>query len=221
MDKRVEIWEQIWRSDDDQYELRLLVCVQYGDGMKYEVINSQRENDVVEVEFDIYADAIEWLTNQHFTLDANAEIGQAKPPRRLTPQEKKRLSYERDHHSMPTGKGASRRNQSELPKLRRRQHRHRLNEYLRRETQGLYKDVSDQTLRGIRPEGKSEYRQSMPLEDAIEEKKRKRVEREEAHKDRPKRPTQTQGRRTPKGGRRGKNTGADLPNWLMNSDEDD
>jgi hypothetical protein len=214
----VEIWEQVWRSDDD--ELRLLVCVQHEDNMKYEVIDPQRDDDEVEMAFELYQDAIEWLTHQSFTLDPSTESRQTKPSRRLTPQEKKRLSYERDHHSMPTGKGASRRNQSEQPKLRRRQHRHRLNEFLRRETQGLYKDVSDQTLRGIRPEGKSEYRRSVPLEDAIEEKKRKRVEREEAHKDRPKRPTQTQERRTSKG-RRGKNAGPDLPRWLMNSDEDD
>lgn len=216
MSKRVEIWEQVWRSDDD--ELRLLVCVQQGDKMSYDVIDPQSDDDPVT--FALYQDAIESLTHHSFILDANAETGQYKPARRLTPQEKKRLSYERDHHSMPTGKGASRRNQSEQPKLRRRQHRHRLNEYLRRETQGLYKDVSDQTLRGIRQEGKSEYRRSVPLEDAIEEKKRKRVEREEAHKDRPKRPTQTQGRQQ-KRGRRGKNNDTNLPRWLMNSDEDD
>ncbi len=216
MSKRVEIWEQVWRSDDD--DLCLLVCVQQGDKMSYEIIDPQSDDDPVT--FALYQDAIESLTHHGFTLDANAETGQYKPARRLTPQEKKRLSYERDHYSMPTGKGASRRNQSEQPKLRRRQHRHRLNEYLRRETQGLYKDVSDQTLRGIRQEGKSEYRRSVPLEDAIEEKKRKRVEREEAHKDRPKRPTQTQGRH-PKGGRRGKHNDANLPRWLMNSDEDD
>lgn len=220
MNKRVEIWEQVWRSDDNEHEVRLLVCVQHEDNMKYEVIDPQRDDDEVEMAFELYQDAIEWLTHQSFTLDANAEIGHHKPVRRLTPQEKKRLSYERDHHSMPTGRGASRRNQSKQPKLRRRQHRHRLNEFLRRETQGLYKDVSDQTLRGIRQEGKSEYRRSVPLEDAIEEKKRRRIEREEAHKDRPKRPTQTQGRRQ-KGGRRGKNAGPDLPRWLMDSDEDD
>lgn len=218
MSRRVEIWEQVWRSDDNEHEVRLMVCVQHEDKMSYEVIDPQSDDDPVT--FALYQDAIVSLTHQSFTLDANAETGHHKPTRRLTPQEKKRLSYERDHHSMPTGRGASRRNQSEQPKLRRRQHRHRLNEYLRRETQGLYKDVSDQSMRGIRQEGKSEYRRSVPLEDAIDEKKRKRVEREEAHKDRPKRPTQTQGRR-PKGGRRGKNNDANLPRWLMNSDEDD
>lgn len=218
MKKRVEIWEQVWRSDDNEHEVRLLVCVQHEDNMKYEVIDPQHDDDTTT--FELYQDAIEWLTHQSFTLDPSAETGRNKPARRLTPQEKKRLSYERDHHSMSTGKGASRRNQSEQPKLRRRQHRHRLNEFLRRETQGLYKDVSDQTLRGIRPEGKSEYRRSVPLEDALEEKKRRRVEREEARKDQPKRPTQTQGRRISKG-RRGKNAGPQLPRWLTNSDEDE
>jgi hypothetical protein len=219
MNKRVEIWEQIWRAEND--ELRLLVCVQHDDNLQYEIIDPQRDDDGVELEFELYLDAIEWLNQQDFRPDIEAEVGQAKPPRRHTPQEKKRLSYERDHHSMPTGRGASRRNQSELPKLRRRQHRHRLNDYLRRETQGLYKDVNDQTLRGIRSESKPEYRRSVRLEDAIQEKKRKRDEREEARKERPKRPTQTQQSRRTKKGNKGSDKDSDLPRWLMNSNEED
>jgi hypothetical protein len=208
--KRIECWQQIWRTyDTEGEEFRFLRCVQVGDQMKFEVVDPERADAVVEVEFDLYTDAVRYLTRQQFVLDAEEDF---KPTRRRTPQEKKRLSYERDHHSMPTGKGASRRTQSELPKLRRRQHRHRLKEYVRRESRGLFREVSEQSLRSIRPEEDPEFRRSVPLDEALEEKREKRAERQQTKRKRPKRPGDMQQRDAG-------NRESFRPSWLKGDEE--
>jgi hypothetical protein len=172
--KRTELWHQVWVAFND--ETRYLRCIQIGDRLVYEIIDPAQK-DTVEVIFDLYDEALEWLEEEQFVMDDGEDTNPSKPTRRLTPQEKKRLSYEKDRHTMSGPSGASRRTQSKVPKLKRRQYRRRLNRYIRNETQGLYREVSDQSLRSIRPDDVPEYSREVPLDEALEEKRKRREEK--------------------------------------------
>lgn len=170
MSYRNILWEQWWSSHDDTRNLR---CVQEEGRQFYEVTDL---DDNVLIGFRFYDEAVEWLTQESFHLDLSEEdTHPTKPKRRWTPQQKKQISYARDRHSMSTGQGASRRMQQVLPKLRRRQYRRRLKEYVRREMNTLFREVSDQSLRSIRAERKPEFTRSVRLDRALAEKQHRRA----------------------------------------------
>lgn len=175
MSRRDELWQQIWRAQGDS--IRYVCCIQHDQRLRFEIINPDRQNQI-EAMFDIYADAVAWLKKEQFSLDSGDVVISNETPRRLTPQEKKRLSYLHDHHSMSTGTGASRRVQQIFPKLRRRQYRRRAKAYLRRETRNLFRDITDQSFRSIRAEGVPTFSRSVPLDEALEEKRRRRQSQE-------------------------------------------
>jgi hypothetical protein len=181
MSRHEVLWEQLWSAQGN--EIRYLRCVQVDQQLNYQIIDPERP-DSPEVVFRFYEEAIHWLNQERFDLEPQKDdTHPTKPTRRLTPQQKKQLSYARDHHSMSTGKGASRRVQSMFPKLRRRQYRQRLKAFLRREVQTLFRDVSDQSLRSIRPESTPEFSRSVRLDQALQEKRKRRMEQQKRAQD--------------------------------------
>jgi hypothetical protein len=166
------------------------------------------------------------LRQHGYTHDLQSDTDPRKPERRLTPQRKKKLSYRRDSRSIPIGKGASRRLRQLWPKLRRRQLRRRMKAFLRREANTLFRDVSDQTLRSIQADDTPSFDKQLPLEEALEEKRRRRVDGEKTtrlHQPQPPRPKPkpsfTRFRRRNRFGRRGSND--DIPDWLREANETD
>lgn len=198
------LWEQLWAADD---EIRFLRCMMGDNGMRFDIINPDLENQV-ELTFSHYKKATEWLTGQSFTLQERP--ARQTPEPRLTPREKKSLSYERDTRTVGIGRGASRRTRSQLPKIRRRQLRRRMKEYLREQLNTLYRDITDQSFRSFRAEDVPDFGEEMPLKEAIEEKrKRKKEGKKTTHSHRPF-PQNRFGRR--------QGNDQDLPDWLRDEE---
>jgi hypothetical protein len=202
------LWEELWLDEADT--ILFLQCVMDKDKMSFAIC---QEDGQLAMQFARLEQATHWLTTEGFTHDTFDE--EAIPPkisRRLTPQQKKRLSYERDTRTVPTGQGASRRVKQLIPKLRRRQLRHRLKAYLQRELNTIFRDISDQSLRSIHAEEMPHYEEELPLHDALEEKKRRKREG--------KKTTRAYQPPPPRHERRFKSRSdehdTDLPDWLRN-----
>ena len=196
------LWEQVWTAEE---EMRFLRCTMSAGGMQFDVINPDRE-DEVECIFSRYKHATDWLLEQSFTLQERP--ASLTPERRLTPREKKRLSYEHDTRTVGTGHGASRRTKSQLPKIRRRQLRHRMKEYLREQLSTLHRDITDQSFRSFRAEDIPDYGEEMPLKDALEEKQKRKQKGNKT----------THHRRSFPQNRSGHQRGEDLPDWLRDDE---
>jgi hypothetical protein len=196
------LWEQVWTAEE---EMRFLRCMMGENGMRFDVINPDLENKV-ECMFSRYKDATDWLIEQSFTL--HEQLAQQTSERRLTPREKKRLSYERDTRTVGTGQGASRRTKSQLPKIRRRQLRRRMKEYLREQLSTLHRDITDQSFRSFRAEDTPEFGEEMPLKDALDEKQKRKKDGKKT----------THSRQSFPQNRFGHQRGDDLPDWLRDDE---
>lgn len=170
MDNEDILWEELWVAYDDS--TLYLRCIMEDSNMYFDIYNADANS--VEAEFTLLNDARSWLQRHQFVYDDQRDTRPKPFERRMTPQQKKQLSYERDSRSIPTGKGASRRVRKLMPKLRRRQVRRKMKAFLRRELTSMFRDVNDQSFRSIKGDEVPDYDKQMSLEDALREKERRR-----------------------------------------------
>lgn len=170
MDTEDILWEELWVAYDDA--TLYLRCIMVAPHMHFDVYDA--ENDSIEAEFALLSEARQWLKAHQFVYDDKRDTQPKQLERRMTPQQKKQLSYERDSRAVSTGKGASRRVRRLMPRLRRRQVRRRMKIFLRRELKSIFQDVTDQSFRSIKAVELPDYEKKMPLEDALREKERRR-----------------------------------------------
>ena len=170
MDTEDILWEELWVAYDDT--TRYLRCIMVATNMHFDVYDA--ETDTIEAEFTLLNDAREWMRIHQFIYDDQRDTRPKPFERRMTPQQKKQLSYERDSRAVPTGKGASRRVQKLMPKLRRRQVRRKMKAFLRRELTSMFRDVNDQSFRSIKSDDVPDFEKKMSLEEALKEKERRR-----------------------------------------------
>jgi hypothetical protein len=210
------VWEQSWIGKGEG--LLSLRCVAQGAHMHYQIIQPEAgiegEAQLLR-EYSSLNEARRWLVQHGYIADMD-EDSQGKPiDRRMTPQHRKRISYERDTRQISTGKGASRRVKQFFPKFRRRQVRRRMKALLRHEIRCLHREIRDQDFRSIKAGDVPEYGKSLPLKKALDEKERRRQEGEKTtHIAAPdQKPAQIQSTQ-----RGTKSTEGHLPIWLRRRD---